>query len=130
MRRSSRTADAAPSTRSQVLIRPVQLLCLAAAAALAFPAVAGYDENMQGVVADVVLYAYDDKIYFRLENQPTTHPECNPAYFAIDTATPADRRKMMLARLLLAKATKEPMNVGFDKTGDCSHTYIRAHRVG
>lgn len=108
----------------------VRLYSLAAAVVLALPAVAGYDENMQGVVADVVLYAYDDKIYFRLENQPSAHPACNPVYFAIDTATPADRRKMMLARLLLAKATKEPMNVGFDKTGDCSHTYIRVHRVG
>jgi hypothetical protein len=130
MHRSPPTADSVPHTWSQVLIRSVQQLSLVAAVVFAIPAVAGYNENMQGVVADVVLYAYDDKIYFRLENQPTTHPACNPAYFAIDTATPADRRKMMLARLLLAKATKEPMNVGFDKDGDCSHTYIRAHRVG
>jgi hypothetical protein len=36
----------------------------------------------------------------------------------------------MLARLLLAKASGEVLNLGYDATGDCAEGYIRVHRVG
>lgn len=94
------------------------------------PALADYNANMDGVVTHVLVYSEGDQIYFRLDNQLTSHPACDASLFSIDASTPADRRKMMLARLLLAKATKEPMNVGYDATGNCSHGRIRVHRVG
>jgi hypothetical protein len=130
MRKFQHVAPATRRAQSRGFVCSARLLSLAVAILLAIPATADYNENIDGVVTDILLYEYDDKIYFRLQNQPTTHPACNPAYFAIDAATPADRRKMMLSRLLLAKATKEPMNVGYDKAGNCSHSYIRVHRVG
>jgi hypothetical protein len=42
----------------------------------------------------------------------------------------SDRRKARLARLLPAKATGEPVNFGYDPTGDGAAGRIRVHRVG
>lgn len=89
-----------------------------------------YNANTSGIVTMVITYTDSDQILFRLENQPSSHPACNANYFSVPAETPADRRKAMLARLLLAKATGETINVGFDGTGACSSGYIQAHRVG
>lgn len=91
---------------------------------------AAYNANMSGELEGLFVYAESDFIYFRLKNQPTSHPTCNPAYFVIPDTVPSDRRKMMLSRLSLAYATKEIVNVGYDKTGDCVSGYLRVHRVG
>jgi hypothetical protein len=91
---------------------------------------AEYNANMTGVVKDVLTYTDEDKIFFRLENQPSSHPQCNPDFFSIDASIPADRRQAVLSRLLTALATGEPINIGFDKDGQCSHNRIRTHRVG
>lgn len=84
---------------------------------------------MSGVVTTVLAYTDKDQIYFTLNNQPTI-PACNSSLFSIDAATPADRRKALYARLLLSLASKEPVTIGFDDQGDCSHGYIRVHAVG
>jgi hypothetical protein len=94
------------------------------------PASAVYNANLSGVLAFVSIYADGDYIYLALNNQPTSHPGCNPAYFVIDGAVPLERRQMMLARLLTSYATKEVVNIGYDNVGDCVHGYIRVHRVG
>ena len=91
---------------------------------------AGYNANMQGVVTTVVTYAGGDYIYFKLHNQPTSHPLCKTDFFVIHASTPPDRLDRMLSRLLTAYTTGETVNIGYDDAGDCAHGRIRVHRIG
>jgi hypothetical protein len=75
-------------------------------------------------------YADVDYIYVQLNTQPSTHPSCNPGYFVISGSVPAERRKAMFAQLMVAKVAGDPINLGYDNTGDCADGYIRVHRVG
>lgn len=93
-------------------------------------AYATYNANTMGVVVDVVAYTEGDYIFFRLADQPTSHPQCNPAFFVIPDSVPESRRQMLFARLLAAEASGEPQNIGYDATGECANGYIRVHRVG
>ena len=54
---------------------------------------AGYNANMRGKVTQVLTYTYSTLIYFRLENQPSSHPTCKSIYFSIDAATPDNIRQ-------------------------------------
>jgi hypothetical protein len=94
------------------------------------PALANYDANLTSLVTEVLVYSDSNVILFRLAQQPASHPACIPTYFALDSLIPEPRLSRLYARLLSAKSTGEPVNIGYDKTGDCSHSYIRAHRVG
>lgn len=106
------------------------ILIAALSAGLTFQnASAVYNNNISGQLDSVLSYAEHDVILLRLKNQPT-HPLCNSQYFAIPDTVPADRRKLMFARLSLAYAMKESVNIGYDSTGDCAHGYMRVHRVG
>lgn len=112
-------------------LRKLLSISIAASATLtSFNAGAVHNANMVGVLASVITYTDGDYIYFQLDNQPSTHPTCSPAYFVIPTDVTADRRKALLARLMMAKAMGEVINIGFDNAGDCAHGYIRVHRVG
>lgn len=91
---------------------------------------AKYNSNMEGVLEGVYVYTDGDYIYFRLENQPTSHPTCKTNYFVISETVSRERRQMLLSRLLSAYAMKENVNIGYDSQGDCVHGYIRVHRVG
>lgn len=93
-------------------------------------ALAAYNANMSGVLTGVYVYADGDYIYLRLNNQPTSHPACNPSYFVIAADVPQQRKQMMLSRLLTSYALKESINIGYDSTGGCADGYIRVHRVG
>jgi hypothetical protein len=94
--------------------------------AAAFPI---YNTNGGFVVTAVATYTDTDSIYVNVSSPPA-HSACNNSYFVVSGAIPADRRKAILARLLLAKATGESVNFGYDGTGDCAEGYIRVHRVG
>ena len=112
-------------------IRKIALAFMGASALLAsFSANAVYNANMTGVVIAVITYTDGDYIYFQLNNQPSTHPSCNPGYFVITADVPADRRKALLAQLMLAKTTGATTQIGYDNAGDCANGYIRVHRVG
>jgi hypothetical protein len=89
-----------------------------------------YNANMSGIVVTLSTYTDGDYIYLQLNNQPSAHPSCNPAYFVITADTPADRRKSALALLMAAKFSGEPINLGYDNVGNCADGYIRVHRVG
>jgi hypothetical protein len=91
---------------------------------------ATYNANMSGVVTDVLTYTDADYVFFRLDNQPASHPACNPNFFVLSASLPAERRKQILVRLLVAKTSGESINVGYDNTGDCTDGYIHVHRVG
>ena len=96
----------------------------------ATPSHAVYNDNIIGVLKLVSVYADSDNIYLALENQPTTHPTCNPGYFVISKTVPQERRNMLLTRLLSAYHSKENVKIGFDNAADCANGYMRVHRVG
>lgn len=91
---------------------------------------AAYDANMKGVITDLMVYTYEDTIIIKLNNQPTSHPACNPSHFAIDATVPLDRRQAILSRLLTAYASKENVNIGYDSQGNCAGGFIRMYRAG
>jgi hypothetical protein len=91
---------------------------------------AAYDANMVGQIEGFYVYADGDYVYFRLKNQPVSHNGCSPHYFVIPSTVSADRRKAMLARLSLAYAMQETVNIGFAANGDCADGYINVYRVG
>ncbi|NAW88457.1 hypothetical protein [Photobacterium halotolerans] len=105
-------------------------LLIVALSLLSFSSHAEYNANMTGVVTQVLTYTDGNQIYFLLKNQPTSHPSCKPDLFAIDASTSGETRHQVLSRLLTAYATGKPVNIGYDKEGDCAHTWIRVHRVG
>ncbi len=109
------------------MIKLILALCFTI---LSYSAFAQHNANMRGVLEGVYVYTDGDYIYFRLKNQPTSHPSCNPKYFVIDSSVPHERQQMLLTRLMTAYTTKENVNIGYDAEGDCAHTYIRVHRVG
>lgn len=92
-------------------------------------AFATYDANMVGKITQILTYP-DGQIYIRLENQPTTHNGCNPAYFSIATDVPQVAANRMLGRAMTAYTTGEVVNIGYAASGDCANTYIRVYRVG
>jgi len=92
-------------------------------------ALAGYDANVLGTLTGVFVYTNGDYIYFKLDTQPS-HPSCDSSYFVIAETVPLERRQMLLSRLLMAYASKERVNIGYDSQGDCASGYIRVHRVG
>jgi hypothetical protein len=90
-----------------------------------------YNSNITGVVDSVMTYSNDDGIYFHMSNQPTNGNGCNAAYFEIDAAVSADRKKAMLARLLTAYAMHDTITVGYDGTGGCtSGGMLQVYRIG
>jgi hypothetical protein len=88
-----------------------------------------YNANLVGVVTQVLTYPESGHILFVLNNQPS-HPACNSSYFAFGDAGSEAAVNRVYARLLVAHATGEPVNIGFDNEGNCASGYIRAHRVG
>ncbi|WP_370979954.1 hypothetical protein [Agaribacterium sp. ZY112] len=95
-----------------------------------FKSYAGYNANIVGKVTHVLTYTYTNHILIRLENQPSSHPACQTDYFSIDASTPDATRQQVLSRLLLAYASGEPINIGYDAEGGCSHGRMKVYRVG
>lgn len=91
---------------------------------------AAYDANMSGQLEGFYVYTEADHIYLRLKNQPTNHAGCNPYFFVVPGTVPADRRKAIIARLSLAYALGESVNIGYAANGDCANGYIQVYRVG
>ncbi len=91
---------------------------------------ATYNANIKGTLTIVALYTDDDFIYLRTDNMPESHPTCKTNYFVISDDIPLERRQMLLSRLMMAYASKEEVNIGYDKDGNCIHGYMRVHRAG
>lgn len=94
------------------------------------PAAADYNANLTGVVTAVLTYSTDTRFYVRLDTQPNSHPSCDSSYFAVDAALSNEVRAQLYARALLALATQQPVNIGYDNAGNCAHSKIRIHRIG
>ena len=104
---------------------------LAALVVLVVPIAANavYNDNITGIISHVRVYD-TGLVLVRLQNQPTSHPACQPGYFAMDTALDPDIRAMMLSRALVARASGQPINIGYDNAGSCAQGYIRLHQIG
>jgi hypothetical protein len=112
-----------------VIPRIVLLASLALTTLAPRTASAAYDANMVGVVTDLLVYPDANIILIRLNNQPTSHRGCNPAYFELfNVSEPMFGR--LYARLLAAKLSGEAVNIGFDSVGTNCRLYIPVHRVG
>ncbi len=90
---------------------------------------AGYNANTSSEIKHVAIYTEGDYIYFSLKNPPE-HPVCKNTHFVIDGSVSYERRQMLLSRLLMAYASKEVVNIGYDGEGNCAHGYVRVYRVG
>jgi hypothetical protein len=88
-----------------------------------------YNANIQGVITSVRVYD-DGMVLVTLDNQPTSHPVCNPSYFATDATLDPDIRAMLLSRALVAKSSGETVQIGYDNAGNCANGYIRIHEIG
>ncbi|NOU50501.1 hypothetical protein HG263_08100 [Pseudoalteromonas sp. JBTF-M23] len=91
---------------------------------------ADYNANITGKVTSIATYTYSGRIYFRLDNQPSSHPACQTDYFAIDESTPDAIRQQVYSRLLVAYSSGKAINIGYDKEGGCAHGRIKVYRVG
>lgn len=108
----------------------VRKLLIAMLAGL-FPAAAFATYNANGgfAITGILTYTETDAIYITVSSPPA-HSGCNNSFFVIPSTTTTDRRKILMARLMLAKAANETINFGYDGTGDCADGYIRVHRIG
>ncbi|PHQ83183.1 MAG: hypothetical protein COB58_10640 [Thalassobium sp.] len=102
--------------------------------ALAFTAMsfAGYNNNISGVVSQVLTYP-SGNVFVKLENQPSSHPFCNSGFFAIDPAANEAAIGRMYARILASYTTQQSINIGYDdgRAGsDCISGYIHIYRAG
>ena len=108
----------------------VMLLLCSLAVLGATPAWSVYDTNLLGVVTEVLAYTDHNIILVRLDNQPSSHPTCNPSYFALEHTADTTRVDRIYARLLLALSSGQPTKIGYDSQGNCANGWIRMHRVG
>ena len=92
---------------------------------------ANYDANFVGKITHVLTYTHSDELLIRVEGQPTSHPKCTYLdYLAVDTSIPAERRQVVLSRILLAYASGTPVNIGYDSKDECAGSRIKIYRVG
>jgi len=90
---------------------------------------AGYDNNIEGDIVGIYTYP-TGTVLFDLGNQPTSHPSCNPRYFAIAKDVSEAAANRMYSRLLTLHTTKTKAYIGYDSQGGCGDGYIRVHNIG
>lgn len=93
-------------------------------------ALATYDSNLSGIADSV--YTYPSGILLiHLTTQPSSHPACNPIYFAVDPSSiDANAMNRMFARLMISYTMQEAITIGYDSQGDCVDGYIHVWRIG
>lgn len=88
-----------------------------AACLFSIKAIAGYTGNIESKVLWVKIYN-NDKIYFRLKNQPSNI--CGYGFFVLSPSLTEDQRNRYFSMLMAAKAQGTPVTVGYDsKSTDC-----------
>lgn len=93
------------------------------------PSTADYNANHASEIAGIFVYTSSDDIYVQLKDKPDTG--CKNNYFIIPNDIPEARRANLLSRLMLAYATKDKINIGYDSTdANCINGYVRIHRIG
>jgi hypothetical protein len=109
-------------------------LCVSTLSLVLFfsPAHATYNTNLVGVVTSLMTYPAG-YVLFMLNNQPTSNGSCNATYFELDVSNAADENAFnrVYARLAMAYATGEQVNVGFDNSASCgAGGFIQVYRIG
>lgn len=89
------------------------------------PARAEYNSNIVGVITNVLTYD-SGHFLFTLSAMPAG-PCAN--YFVVPGDIPVDGRQMLLSRALVAKASGESINIGYDNKS-CVNGWYRVHRIG
>ena len=72
-------------------------------------------------------------LFFSLTNQPSSNGICNATYFELDVSDAIDETAFnrMYARLAMAYALGEQINIGFDNSANCgTGGYIQVYRIG
>lgn len=93
---------------------------------------AEYNNNIIGVVSQVLTYP-TGLVLVKLENQPSNHPSCNAAFFALDPNVDEAAIDRMYARILISYTTQKSINIGYDDGRaevDCVNSYIHLYRAG
>lgn len=99
---------------------------------LSTSALASSTVSVRGIPIEVISSA-DGIVQFRLDKQPSDHPICTHAYFAIasENEKAVDR---MYARLLASFTQKQSISVSYDDSASsadvCSSGYIKVYRLG
>lgn len=92
---------------------------------------ADYEKNFDGKITQVLTYTHVDEILIRVEGQPTNHPVCTLFdYMVIDKSVSVERRQVVLSRILLAYASGEIVNIGYDSKDECIEGRIKVYRIG
>lgn len=100
-------------------------ILLLAAIAADGPAGAEYNSNISGVITNVL--TYDDGHFLLTLSAMPAGPCAN--YFVVPGDIPVDGRQMLLSRALVAKASGESINIGYDNKA-CVNGWYRVHRIG
>jgi hypothetical protein len=98
---------------------------------------ATYNANLTGTVVSFATYD-NGEILVILGNQPSSNGACSATFFELDppevggsTVVNDAAFDRMTARLAMAYAAGEPVNLGYDNAGNCAAGgYIRVYRVG
>jgi hypothetical protein len=89
-------------------------------------ALATYDSNLSGIADSVYTYS-SDILLIHPTDQPSSHPSCNPIYFAVDPlASDENAMNRMFVRLMTSYVMQEPIA----SQGDCVDGYIHVWRMG
>ncbi|WP_156025008.1 hypothetical protein [Sphingomonas phyllosphaerae] len=100
-------------------------IVLLAIIAGAGPVQAEYNSNVVGTITNVLTYD-GGHFLFTLSAMPSS-PCAN--YFIVPSDIPVDGRQMLLSRALMAKASGEAINIGYDNK-TCVNGWYRVHRIG
>lgn len=104
---------------------------LIAALFLSSQSIAGYNDNFNGKVTEILTYTYSSQILVRFDKQPSSHPSCTKLdYLIIPPETPDNIKQLIMSRLLTAYALGEEITVGIDKEGSCYNGRIQIYRIG
>ncbi|EGQ9394783.1 hypothetical protein ACPF4W_001165 [Vibrio cholerae] len=99
-----------------------------------FTSEARYTANFSGLITGVLIYPGSTLILISIEGMPKNHPKCKTLdYMAVDPDISSESRELVISRLLTAYATKERVNIGYDKESNsdsCVGERLRVHRVG
>lgn len=79
----------------------------------------------------MLTYPYSKQILIRVEGQPTAYPICsNFDYMVIEANIDNEARQLVFSHLLMAYASGEIINIGYDSKDECVGSRIKIYRIG
>jgi hypothetical protein len=93
------------------------------------PLHADNDVTISGEIKALYAYEGSTAIYFQLNNQPESHPECDASKFVINTNLTEPIKADMTTKIFNAYNSKSPLTIGYDGQGNCTEGYISANKI-